>query len=144
MSDGSSVLHHRTCAIFVINAVYHRCFQQNICFNFHRTQSCGSICGEERASGTAAENYNSALFRCEIARLRIYGSAICCMLIAVCTRTSNPSDSSISATANAFIVVASIPMWSALVRSIFSLERPRQKLPPPTTIPICTPAFTHF
>ena len=36
--------------------------------------------------------------------------------------------------AGAFKVVASIPMWSALVRSIFPEERPRQKFPPPTTM----------
>ena len=42
-----------------------------------------------------------------------------------------------------FIMVASIPIWSALVRSIFSEERPLQKLPPPITIPTSVPASTN-
>ena len=79
-----------------------------------------------------------------MARLRIYGSATCCMFSAVCTRTVRPSCSSASATASAFIVVASMPIWSARVRSISPEERPRQKLPPPTTMAICAPISCAF
>ena len=66
------------------------------------------------------------------------------MDIAVCTLTSRPQFSRPSATASAFIAVASIPIWSALVLSIAPLDLPLQKLPPPTTIPTSTPASTHF
>ena len=37
------------------------------------------------------------------------------------------------------MIVASMPILSAQVRSISPLERPRQKLPPPTTTPIWVP-----
>ena len=43
-----------------------------------------------------------------------------------------------------FITVASIPIWSAFVRSIFSLERPLQKFPPPMTIPTWIPSSTRL
>ena len=47
-----------------------------------------------------------------------------------------------------FITVASIPIWSAFVRSIVSLVLPLQKLPPPVTIatwmPSSTSCFTCF
>ncbi len=44
-----------------------------------------------------------------------------------------------------FMAVASIPMWSARVRSMLPSPSltPRQKLPPPMTIPTCTPMSTH-
>ena len=42
------------------------------------------------------------------------------------------------------MMVASIPIWSALARSIASLVRPLQKLPPPMTMPTCTPASTEI
>ena len=41
-----------------------------------------------------------------------------------------------------FITVASIPIWSAFVRSIVSLVLPLQKFPPPITIPTCVPLST--
>ena len=40
------------------------------------------------------------------------------------------------------MTVASMPMWSARVRSMLPLERPRQKLPPPTTMATSTPIST--
>ena len=42
------------------------------------------------------------------------------------------------------MTVASIPILSARVRSILPLVRPRQKLPPPTTMPIWTPRSYAF
>ena len=40
------------------------------------------------------------------------------------------------------MAVASIPMWSARVRLLIPRPsfKPRQKLPPPTTMPTCTPS----
>ena len=57
--------------------------------------------------------------------------------MAVCTRTGMPFCSHTSATARQFITVASMPMWSARVRSMAPplFLAPRQKLPPPTTRP---------
>ena len=45
-----------------------------------------------------------------------------------------------------FIAVASIPIRSALTRSTFPAPSltPRQKLPPPITMPICAPRSMHF
>ena len=43
-----------------------------------------------------------------------------------------------------FITVASMPIWSAFTRSISLLVRPRQKFPPPVTIPTSTPASTEI
>ena len=40
------------------------------------------------------------------------------------------------------MTVASMPIWSAFVRSMFSLVLPRQKFPPPITTPTWTPLFT--
>ena len=48
--------------------------------------------------------------RCRIARRRMYGSAICAMWIAVCTRVGWPSRSSVSCSASALMTVASMPM----------------------------------
>lgn len=56
----------------------------------------------------------------------------------------SPTERNISETYIQFIIVASIPIWSALVLSIFSLERPLQKLPPPITIPISLPSADTF
>ncbi len=53
-----------------------------------------------------------------------------------------PAERKISETYMQFITVANMPIWSAFVRSIFSLVRPRQKLPPPVTIPTSIPAST--
>ena len=47
--------------------------------------------------------------RCRRARRRMYGSAISCMVIAVCTRVSTPCFSSASCSAIAFITVPSMP-----------------------------------
>ena len=54
----------------------------------------------------------------------------------VITTASAPCWCRASLTASAFITVASIPILSASMRSILPLERPRQKLPPPTTMAI--------
>ena len=78
------------------------------------------------------------------ASLRVKAGATCGMVMEVNTSVSTPSCSSLSETASAFITVASIPILSARVRSILPLERPRQKLPPPTTMPICTPRSWAF
>ena len=56
--------------------------------------------------------------RCRMALARMYGSATARISSAVCTRTSTPFCSSTSAMAMQFIAVASMPMWSARVRSI--------------------------
>src|SRR5712664_4011677 len=58
------------------------------------------------------------------------------------TRVWAPIFSSASCRARALITVASIPMWSAVTRSIFwaAAATPRKKLPPPTTTPTCTSA----
>src|SRR4249919_314434 len=55
--------------------------------------------------------------------------------MALCTRVSCPARSSASCSASAFITVPSMPMWSDCVASIPAIapDRPRQKLPPPTT-----------
>ena len=55
------------------------------------------------------------------------------------TTASTPCWRSASLTASAFMTVASMPILSASMRSILPLERPRQKLPPPTTMAIWVP-----
>ena len=57
--------------------------------------------------------------KCRIAFLKINGSAKETMLRAVCTRTGTPRCSMASIMAKEFMTVASIPIWSAVVRSIF-------------------------
>ena len=57
----------------------------------------------------------------------------------VMTTAGTPCWRRASLTASAFITVASMPILSASMRSILPLERPRQKLPPPTTMPIWAP-----
>jgi len=51
------------------------------------------------------------------------------------TRVGTPAFSSASCIASAFITVASMPIWSAVVRSIpwAAPLRPRKMLPPPMT-----------
>ena len=63
---------------------------------------------------------------------------------ALCTLAGTPICSSTSQSANAFITVASIPMWSARLLSMLPLLRPRQKFPPPTTMASSTPSSVHF
>src|SRR5690349_9904747 len=60
------------------------------------------------------------------------------------TRVCVPICSSASCNARELMTVASMPMWSAATRSIFRslAEMPRKMLPPPTTMPTCTPART--
>src|ERR1039457_1734438 len=66
------------------------------------------------------------------------------MVIAVCTRVSTPSFSSTSWRARQLITVPSMPMESALARSMPRSEstRPRNMLPPPTTAATSTPSAT--
>src|SRR5438067_1258921 len=60
--------------------------------------------------------------------------------MAVCTRVGWPTSSSASCSARALMTVASIPMLSAVARSIprEAPFRPRKMFPPPTTMAICT------
>src|SRR5438105_3197238 len=60
--------------------------------------------------------------------------------MAVCTRVGWPTSSRASCRASALITVASMPMLSAVARSIprEAPFRPRKMLPPPTTMAICT------
>ena len=63
------------------------------------------------------------------------------MWTAVITRVGTPCFSSASCIARQLMIVASIPIESAVTRSISRAadEIPRKKLPPPSTIPNCTP-----
>jgi hypothetical protein len=63
------------------------------------------------------------------------GSATSVIVMPVCRRVSTPSFSRASCSASALITVASIPMWSAALRSIPAelTCAPRTMLPPPTT-----------
>ena len=79
------------------------------------------------------------LSRCALAPLAVNGSAILTISTAVMTTEGTPICSRVSFSARQFITVASIPMLSALVLSILPLERPRQKFPPPITMPISAP-----
>src|ERR1022692_1617764 len=76
-----------------------------------------------------------------MARRRMYGSATWCISIALITRVGMPICSRASESASELITVPSIPMWSAVTRSIFwaAAATPRKILPPPTTKPTCTP-----
>src|SRR2546421_8087104 len=62
------------------------------------------------------------------------------MWMAVCTRVGWPMSSRASCRASALMTVASMPMLSAVGRSIprDAPLRPRKMLPPPTTMAICT------
>src|SRR5260221_8926293 len=62
--------------------------------------------------------------------------------MALITRVCVPICSRASCSARALITVASMPMWSAVTRSIFraAAATPRKKLPPPTTTPTWMPA----
>ena len=70
----------------------------------------------------------------------VKGSATWGMTALVITTAGTPAWRRASFRARAFITVASMPILSASMRSILPLERPRQKLPPPTTMPIWAPA----
>ena len=84
--------------------------------------------------------------RCRIAFRRMKGSAICRISIAVCSRVGTPIDSSVSWNASELMTVASIPIWSAVTRSISLPCRPRQMFPPPmitqTSMPMRTSSAT--
>lgn len=55
---------------------------------------------------------------CRIARRRIYGSATDCIGMAVTVRTGTFSRSSQSCSTSAFMTVANMPAWSAVLRSM--------------------------
>src|ERR1035441_3912105 len=80
--------------------------------------------------------------RCRMARRRIYGSATWRISMALITRVETPACSSASESARELMTVASMPMWSAVTRSIFcaAAATPRKILPPPTTTAISMPA----
>src|SRR5580704_10287496 len=61
--------------------------------------------------------------------------------MALITRVYTPICSRASCSARELMTVASMPMWSAVTRSIFwaAAATPRKILPPPTTRPTCTP-----
>ena len=65
---------------------------------------------------------------------------------AVSTFASPPDWRRTSANARQFIAVASIPIRSAETRSTWPAPSltPRQKLPPPTTMPTSTPIWVHL
>ena len=77
--------------------------------------------------------------KCRSALRRMNGSATLIMFSAVCTRTGTPRCSMASCMASELMTVASMPMWSAVVRSMLVPCLPRQKLPPPMTMPTSTP-----
>src|SRR5882724_10460599 len=58
------------------------------------------------------------------------------------TRVGTPMCSSASCKASELMTVASMPIWSAVTRSMVraAAATPRKILPPPTTMPSCTPA----
>src|ERR1035438_4063491 len=76
------------------------------------------------------------------ARRRMYGSATSCISMALMTRVCTPICSKASCNDRELMTVASMPMWSAVTRSMFwaAAAMPRKILPPPTTSPIWTPA----
>src|SRR5262245_43304276 len=79
--------------------------------------------------------------RCRTARRRIHGSQTWCISIADMTRVKSPRFSSACCSDRLLITVASMPMWSAATRSMPRAlpARPRKMLPPPSTMPTCTP-----
>ena len=81
--------------------------------------------------------------KCRSALRRMNGSATLIMFSAVCTRTGTPRCSMASCMASELMTVASMPMWSAVVRSMLVPCLPRQKLPPPSTMPTSTPIVMH-
>src|SRR5207237_718035 len=76
-----------------------------------------------------------------IARRRMNGSATAVMVMPVCVRTSRPTCSRALWRASALMTVASMPMWSAVVRSIPAAlaSPPRMMFPPPTTMASAAP-----
>ena len=72
----------------------------------------------------------------------MYGSHTACIAIAESTRVVTPARSSASWKARALITVASMPIWSAVERSIprASYSLPRKILPAPMTIASWTPS----
>src|SRR6185503_6806064 len=79
--------------------------------------------------------------RWRTARRRIHGSHTWSIWIADMTRVYSPRFSSACCIDRLLITVASMPMWSAATRSIPRAlpASPRKMLPPPSTMPTCTP-----
>ena len=63
------------------------------------------------------------------------------MRIAVSTRAFTPAATKAELSPKLLITVASIPIWSPFTRSkpFPAPDNPRKMLPPPMTMPICTP-----
>src|SRR5262249_20193739 len=80
--------------------------------------------------------------RWRTARRRIQGSHTWSIWIADSTRVNRPRFSSACCSDRLLMTVASMPMWSAATRSMPRAlpARPRKMLPPPSTMPICTPS----
>ena len=69
-----------------------------------------AVLAENGAPSPAPKITTRPFSRCLIARLGMYGSATCRIVIAVCTRVSMPRCSSASCKASALITVLSMPM----------------------------------
>ena len=90
----------------------------------------------------AAKMTTRPFSRCRIARRRMYGSATARISMAESTRVWSPAFSSASWRASALMIVASMPMVSAVARSIPPVlaAMPRKMLPPPITMASWTPS----
>jgi hypothetical protein len=77
-----------------------------------------------------------------MARRRMKGSQIWCAATADMSRASQPARSRPSMSARPLIMVASMPIWSAVARTVTTsaTSRPRRMFPPPTTMASRTPA----
>ena len=110
-----------------------------------------TACGIGRSKGitrATPEDDHAALFqmaRCTLPDVRLGNTVhLDCSLHAHRSRRAAPAQSSQRQRIDS--ASASMPIWSARVRSILpppSLT-PRQKLPPPTTMPISQPCSLHF
>src|SRR5579859_3981256 len=79
-----------------------------------------------------------------MARRRMYGSHTSVIVTALWTRVCRPMRSIADCSARPLMTVASMPMLSAVGRSIprVAAGSPRQMLPPPMTMPTSTPRAT--
>jgi hypothetical protein len=92
----------------------------------------------------AAKMTTRPFSRCRIARRLMYGSQTSDMVMALWTRVCWPWRSRLACSARPLMTVASIPMKSAVDRSMprSLAASPRQMLPPPITTATCTPSET--
>ena len=90
----------------------------------------------------AANSTTRPFSRCRTARRRMNGSATVRISMAVSTRVTAPWRSRASDSASAFMTVASMPMLSAVARSMprALAASPRKMLPPPMTTATSTPS----